>query len=58
MSGQKPCFLIATKPAYGARTKELLAVQVKEAHLALLSSPNPQVNAVVTFLPGRDGGRR
>jgi amidase len=49
VSGQKPCFLTATEPAYGVRAKELLAVQVMEAHLAQLARPNPQVNAVVAL---------
>jgi amidase len=49
VSGQKPCFLTATELAYGVRAKELLAVQVIEAHLAQLARPNPQVNAVVTL---------
>ena len=37
MSGQKPCFLTATELAYGVRAKELLAVEVIEAHLAQLA---------------------
>jgi Asp-tRNA(Asn)/Glu-tRNA(Gln) amidotransferase A subunit family amidase len=49
VSGQKPCFLTATEPAYGVCAKEFLAVQVMEAHLAQLAHPNPQVNVVVTL---------
>ena len=58
MSGQKPCFLTATELAYGVRAKELLAVEVMEAHLAQLARINPQVNAVVTLPPEESRGRR
>src|SRR5918994_1844295 len=47
MSGQKPCFLTATDPAYGVCANELLAIKVMEANLAQLVHPNPQVKAVV-----------
>jgi len=56
MSGQKPCFLTATELAYGVRAKELLAVEVMEAHLVQLARINPQVNAIVTLPPEEEQG--
>jgi amidase len=56
MSGEKPCFLTASELAYGVRAKELLAVEVMEAHLAQIARINPQVNAVVTLPPEEERG--
>jgi hypothetical protein len=56
MSGQKPCFLTATDPAYGVCANELLAIKVMEANLAQLVHPNPQVKAVVKLPPGEERG--
>jgi amidase len=49
MSGQNLCFLTATELAYGIRVKELLVVEVMEAHLAQIARTNPQINAVLTL---------
>jgi amidase len=56
MSGQTLCFLTATELAYAVRAKELLAVEVMEAHLAQIARINPQVNAVVTLPPDEEWG--
>lgn len=45
------CFLTATELAQRIRVKEISAREVMAAHLAQIERLNPQVNAIVTFLP-------
>ena len=53
------CSLTATEMARRVRAKEVLAVEVMEAHLAQIDRLNKEVNAIVTLLPERamDGAR-
>ena len=51
MENQEICFLTAIELARHIRAKELSATEVMEAHLTQIERVNPQVNAIVTFLP-------
>jgi amidase len=54
------CFLPASELARLIRARELSCVEVMQAHIAQIERVNPQVNAVVTFLPEQalDSARR
>lgn len=51
MAKAELCFLTATELAQRVRTKALSCREVMETHIAQIERVNPQVNAVVTFLP-------
>lgn len=51
MATAELCFLTATELARRIRTKELSCREVIEIHIAQIERVNPQVNAIVTFLP-------
>lgn len=51
MAKAELCFLTATELAQRIRTKELSCREVMETHIAQIERVNPQVNAIVTFLP-------
>jgi amidase len=51
MADSELCFLPATELARRIRMKDLSCREVMAAHLAQIERVNPQVNAVVTFLP-------
>lgn len=51
MAKAELCFLTATELAQRIRTKALSCREVMETHIAQIERVNPQVNAVVTFLP-------
>lgn len=51
MPNTELCFLTATELARRIRTKEVSCCEVMEAHIAQIERINPQVNAIVTFLP-------
>jgi len=53
MSANEICFMTASELAGLIRKKELSAREVMTAHIAQIERVNPQVNAVVTFLPER-----
>jgi amidase len=53
MSDAAICFMTATELAQRIRQKELSAREVMAAHLAHIERVNPQVNAIVTYLPER-----
>src|SRR5262245_44632908 len=53
MSDAEICFMTATELAQRLRKKELSAREVMAAHIAQIERVNPQVNAIVTFLPER-----
>jgi amidase len=51
MSGADLCFLPAHELAASIRRRELSALEVMDAHIARIDKVNPQINAIVTFLP-------
>jgi amidase len=51
MTDSALCYLTATELALKIRSGEISAVETMEAHLAQIEKVNPQVNAIVTFLP-------
>lgn len=51
MSFSEICFMEATELINHIRTKKLSAKEVMEAHLTQIDRINPEVNAIVTFLP-------
>ncbi len=51
MSTSEICFMDATEIAGRIASGELSAKEVMEAHIAQIERINPQVNAIVTFLP-------
>ncbi|MBN1400653.1 MAG: amidase, partial [Anaerolineae bacterium] len=53
MPASELCFMTATELAQRIRRKEVSAREVMEAHLAQIERLNPQVNAIVTYLPER-----
>jgi len=53
MSASELCFLSATELVRQIQAGDLSASEVMEAHLAQVEQVNPQVNAIVTFLPER-----
>jgi amidase len=53
MSDAEICFMTATELTQRLRKKELSAREVMAAHIAQIERVNPQVNAIVTFLPER-----
>jgi amidase len=53
MSDSEICFMTATELARRIRKKDLSAREVMAAHIAQTERVNPQVNAIVTFLPER-----
>jgi amidase len=53
MSANEICFMTASELAGLIRKKELSSREVMTAHIAQIERVNPQVNAVVTFLPER-----
>ncbi len=59
MKLEETCFLPAHELVRHIRARELSAVEVMDAHIAQIERINPEVNAVVTFLPelGRKGAR-
>jgi amidase len=50
MAASKICFLTATEMADGLRAREFSAVELMDAHLAMIERVNPQVNAIVTLV--------
>ena len=59
MPASELCFLTARELGRRIRGKEVSCVEVMEAHLAQIDRVNPQVNAIVTYLPerGLEGAR-
>lgn len=51
MSFSEICFMEATELINHIRTKKLSTKEVMEAHLTQIDRINPEVNAIVTFLP-------
>ncbi|MEM7344034.1 MAG: amidase [Chloroflexota bacterium] len=51
MSSTELCFLSATELVGRIRAKDLSATEVMQAHIDQVERINPQVNAIVTFLP-------
>jgi len=51
MATNELCFMTATELAKKIRSKEISAKEVMTAHLAQIERVNPEVNAIVTFLP-------
>lgn len=51
MSDLELCFTSATKLARMIRTREVSATEVARAFIARIEAVNPEVNAIVTFLP-------
>jgi amidase len=51
MTTTELCFFTAAELARRIRAKELSCLEVMEAHIAQIERVNPQVNAIVTFLP-------
>src|SRR6185295_434477 len=53
MNSEELCFLPAYELAALIRSRQVSAVEVMDAHIAQTERLNPQVNAIVTFLPER-----
>jgi len=51
MASMELCFLTATELARRIRLKDLSCQEVMATHLTQIERVNPQVNAIVTFLP-------
>lgn len=51
MHDTKLCFLTALEIAKKIHKGEISAVETMEEHLAQIERINPQVNAIVTFIP-------
>ncbi len=51
MSAQELCFMTAVELTARLRARDLSALEVMQAHLDQIERVNPQVNAVVTYLP-------
>ena len=53
MNSEELCFLPAYELAALIRSRQVSAIEVMDAHIAQTERLNPQVNAIVTFLPER-----
>ena len=51
MSSTEPCFMTAAELVQSIQARKLSCKEVMEAHVVQIERVNPQVNAIVTFVP-------